>query len=143
MVARLTGYQMDEVSDHSSDREQERRQKRRHEEPPATADPPVIPPFPESGIPPPFTFVDLDDLFFSSVVPPDMCQQSLHFIVLLYEQTPILEQVIGGPRGREESTGPDEGDLPRGDGGETRGVPGLDGGSEALFHVPGTRADGA
>ena len=84
---------MDEVSDHSSDREQERR----HEEPPATADPPVIPPFPESGIPPPFTFVDLDDLFFSSVVPPDMCQQSLHFIDLLYEQTPILEQVIGDP----------------------------------------------
>ena len=88
---------MDEVSDHSSDREQERRQKRRHEEPPATAEAPAIPPFPESGIPNPFTFVDFDDLFFSSVAPPDMYQQSLHFIDLLYEQPPILEQVIGDP----------------------------------------------
>ena len=31
-----------------------------------------------------------------------MCQQSLHFIDLLYEQTPILEQVIGDP-GLEQS----------------------------------------
>ena len=98
VVARLAGYQMDDVNDHPSDREQERRQKRMHEEPPATAEAPAMPPFLESGIPAPFTFVDFDDLFFRSMVPPDIYQQSIHFMDLLYEQPHILEQEIEDPK---------------------------------------------
>ena len=91
------GYQMSESSDHSSDRDAERCQKRRHDETPTALEISAIPPLPETGIPNPFTFVDIDDLFFSPTAPPDLYQQNYNFMDLLCEQQQILEQVIGKP----------------------------------------------
>ena len=94
-VARCVGYQVSGSSDHSSDRDAERRQKRRHDETPTAPETSAIPPVPETGIPNPFTFVDVDDLFFSPMALPDLYQQNFNFMDLLCEQQQLLEQVIG------------------------------------------------